>query len=455
MTRLYHQIVGKTKSFNDLLFSRFSFKPKSIFLVTTLKSKISTSKRAIHSLSLPLPSIQLPSIDIPFHKPSFHFNKPHSHKHQQEQRSKHRTRYKYGYAALTTYLCCEILFYLRCRYLEHYANNISVDIVRPTISHERCEHLFDLVLKYAGLYQGSYEGWLKLWFNGCDIDDLRSDNILELFHWGFFVENYVKHDDDIDDDELQWREEFVQNGLKKLETLMRHTFPIGHNAQITDRFNTKQSVKTDHHSFTLYLLVTMVQMWSNVYFSHHLGLTSEWIHGMKVWYKIRDANGYKDSGDIDACDTHNALLFLHGIGIGLGPYYNVVEELMKKSDHHMLCMIEMPHVTVDVLHLLPWPFSAYSYITKRLPPDISDYIEVLNVMERKLNGVNDVNWTFVGHSYGTMIASNMYLQMKDERKPRLLLLDPACFCLSHPSTVRAFITDFDEIVANDDFNPKW
>ena len=49
---------------------------------------------------------------------------------------------------------------------------------------------------------------------------------------------------------------------------------------------------------------------------------------------------------------------------------------------------------------------------------------------------------------------NMYLQIEDpDKKPRLILVDPACFCLSHPSTVTAFVTDIDKVVDNDTFKP--
>merc|ERR1711923_139936 len=150
-----------------------------------------------------------------------------------------------------------------------------------------------------------------------------------------------------------------------------------------------------------------------------------------------------------------ALMFLHGIGIGLGPYCLFLKALCADSaGHDLLCLVEIPNVTVDIAHLLPWPLSTASYITSRTPAATSDYIQILHEMEHRMSCHEDkesVEWTLLGHSYGSMIAASMFCRIEDEQqRPRLVLVDPACFCLSHPSAVAAFVTDIDRVVDADD-----
>eukprot|EP01084_Bolivina_argentea_P017890 33358_1 len=293
MSRLLQQIVGKTKSLNINIFKRFKFNEHLFSQITTLKSKF-------NSLSLQLSSIELPLIKHEqTDNKSKHNKHQNEHKNYDNAKTSNKYRHKYmhmAYIALGSYISIEILFYFRCKYLEYYANNyISVNIVQPNISHQRCEYLLDLALKYAGLYNDGYEGWLKLWFNECNIKHLKRDNILELFYWGFFVENYKPYNDINDkyNNELKWRDEFVRKSLIKLETQMNYKFPQGYNDKIMDRFNNKRDIELHHHSFLLYFIVSLIQIYSHLLMKYSLGFKYEWINDMKVWYKNTN-NSRKD-----------------------------------------------------------------------------------------------------------------------------------------------------------------
>ena len=186
MARLLQQLIGKTKSFNTYLFKRFNVIHTHPISAIKSKLNITSSKRPFSSITLQLSSLDLPFITKKDHSPFTNHEHHKDKKTQNEnendgQQFESREWQKFSDSSSTStsskawrylsytlglYLCTELLFYIRCKYLEYYANNkISVDIVRPTISHQRCEHLLDLALKYAGMYDnGGFEGWLKLWF---------------------------------------------------------------------------------------------------------------------------------------------------------------------------------------------------------------------------------------------------------------------------------------------------
>lgn len=464
MARLVQHILKESKSVKTQLFHRVKITTSLLPPITELQSKF----QSLHRPSLSLKPLSIPwplPINIDYQTNS---NQNESDKEEQQQSHKSRTsaRWKYFYRALTAYIAAELLFYGRSRYLQYFADQISVHSVRPQISHERCDELVDLALKYAALVPGGFKQWLQMWFYECDINELRAGNILELIHWGFFVEHYKPYDPTLNDPELEWREQFVRRGLHELEQRMNHKFPDGFNHRIKDRFNTKQPVQSTHRSLAFYAAISSVQMATNLALKYYFGFKLDHINGLKVWSKsIPNASkSIADREHNESANRKRALMFLHGIGIGIGPYCLFLRELLSENARShsldMLCLVEIPNVTVDIAHLLPWPLSSASYITSKVPAATSDYIQVLHEMERRMNSneANDLRegmeWTLLGHSYGSMIASSMYCQIANpQQRPRLVLVDPACFCLSHPSAVAAFVTDIDRVADNDDAMP--
>ena len=235
----------------------------------------------------------------------------------------------------------------------------------------------------------------------CDVyKDLKSENILELFYWGFFVENYDKRElnTNLSDEELKWREEFVQNGLVKLEQLMGYKFPEG-KTNIVDRFNTKQNVELEHHSLALYTAITLIQIWMNLMLKYYFKFDHEYINDvdMKVWYKNTSKNEQNMTKKNNSMNR-NGLLFLHGIGIGFAPYYYFLQALLDKIMNNN----DIERYFVWWRYQYPWIFCIYchgfssSYITHKLPAKITDYIHVLDVMEQKMEMVEcrlDCDWS--------------------------------------------------------------
>ena len=153
---------------------------------------------------------------------------------------------------------------------------------------------------------------------------------------------------------------------------------------------------------------------------------------MKVWYKLPTNN------DDDVTNNKpKPILLMHGIGIYLLPYIPFIKSILAKNPKQAIICIEIPWITVTATNYLGY---GSSYIKHKLPSDTTDFVLIMSEMEKMLmerqniyhqhinNQLIQLEWTLIGHSYGTFIISGIYKYCKNNENedviiPRLVLVD--------------------------------
>ena len=131
---------------------------------------------------------------------------------------------------------------------------------------------------------------------------------------------------------------------------------------------------------------------------------------------------FDDSYDDGDKEKRTPIVFIHGIGIGLGYYFPLIDELVKLR--RPIFLPEIPYVS----GFRPWisrksiltPAAAISFLTQMLASH--GYLKA----------------SFIGHSYGTSWISYL-CKYAPEVLCSILFLDPICFCLHCPCLTKSFV----------------
>lgn len=138
--------------------------------------------------------------------------------------------------------------------------------------------------------------------------------------------------------------------------------------------------------------------------------------------RIGPVSYYYHPGNEDEDECKSAVVFVHGIGIGLIPYMPLIDALLESG--RPIFMPEIPYVS----GFRPWQSSK-----SVLPPAV-----VSSTMVAMLATHGKLCATWVGHSYGTSWLSYM-VKYAPESVATVMFLDPICFCLYSPFLTKQFV----------------
>jgi len=370
------------------------------------------------------------------------------------------TEYRYSTILsliLSAVLLMELLFYVRWRYLEQYINTqLTITATNPTMTNHRRQHILRMAAKYAAM--SGLKQWLCLWFGGCPFEDIQRENVVQFLKWAFFLRPQPFDGGK----QTEWNEQFIDFAIKQIESLTDHPFPRGLNPNLRFVHNTDDAVplSTTYRPFMFYLCLWIAQWVTDLIFVYWLRFEYRIVHGLRVWFKVQS---HAES------EASSPILLVHGLGVHFMPYIPMISKLLSKSSRNDLVCVEIPWTAMSIWHFVPeslWKWCrdgpAPSYITSRLPVEASDFMDILDEMERVILGRPSrarlqanghglaLRWTLMGHSYGTFIASSIYHEITrdltrgipDEvRLPRLVLMDPVTMCLTQPTTVSFLMLD--------------
>lgn len=116
------------------------------------------------------------------------------------------------------------------------------------------------------------------------------------------------------------------------------------------------------------------------------------------------------------------IVFCHGIGIGLGYYMQLIDELVELD--RPLLLPEIPYVC----GFRPW-IKRNSILTPA---------QVVTTLTEMLACHGFLKATFIGHSYGTSWLSYM-CKYASNTLVSVVFIDPICFCLHHPCLTKSFV----------------
>lgn len=262
------------------------------------------------------------------------------------------------------------------------------------------------------------------------MNDIGRDGIKDWLSWAFF-EGRI---DSSNEDEL---EEYT----KHFEHLLGKTFAKGYGKAKPIRLTLDKVSLSGYRSLTWYCcvgfvdLLTYLRLCRNGYHHHRLALkdffglfplrpvaltakqTSPVKH-LTYWHRPHTAK------------NRLPVLFIHGIGIGLYPYVNFLDDLLHHVDDGHSSQSE-GQIGVIALEIMPVSFR----ITHAALGKEAMCAEIDIILKHH-------SWdecVLLGHSYGTVTATHMLQSRVLQPKiASVLLIDPVCFLLHNPDVAYNF-----------------
>ncbi|KAL9131537.1 MAG: hypothetical protein Q9217_000551 [Psora testacea] len=271
------------------------------------------------------------------------------------------------------------------------------------------------------------EHYLRLWFRGAPLSEIRRGNVKELYRWAFLNKKDVSPEDN----------EELEEYADKTEQLLGRKLKPGYGNAKSLR-GTIDRVQTSYRSLFWYLCVFVVDSITHLYMLWHsfnfyrlpmnqifavfplrpLSLFSQHESPAKTltyWYKPHTSK------------TGLPLFFIHGIGIGLYPYVNflaqVNEQVGKSEDGREIGII--------AIEMMPVSFR----ITRAALPSQQMCEEIQQILAKH-------GWEksiLMSHSYGSIVCSHL-LQNPVTSKlfGPIILVDPVSLLLHLPDVAYNF-----------------
>lgn len=124
------------------------------------------------------------------------------------------------------------------------------------------------------------------------------------------------------------------------------------------------------------------------------------------------------------------VVFIHGIGIGLYPYVNFLDDLIKHVDDGHEDN-EQGQIGIIALEIMPVSFRVtHAALSKE---------EMCKEINTILQHHGFDKFVLVGHSYGTVVATHiLHNTILQPKISSVLLIDPVCFLLHNPDVAYNF-----------------
>ena len=243
---------------------------------------------------------------------------------------------------------------------------------------------------------------IRRWFFGAEFNDIRQENVESLIAWGFW---------NLEREQIPVGEE--RQKLHELTQIMANFceldhFPAGHNPDVHPLRLTFDPVKSFHRPLFGYVITMPVVDYCTYYLFKWRAEFRDYKTGtLQYWHRPPKAAP-------SLLLNKEPIVFVHGVGIGILPYYPFIQQLIDKfGDDRDIFLVSLPHIAMRLGEALP----SDSQITA----SIADML--------KLHGFEHAH--FIGHSFGTAVVSGLIHQ-----QPSLVwmatLIDPIPFLLDMP-----------------------
>ena len=298
----------------------------------------------------------------------------------------------------------------------------------PPQTREQRRALFERVLDNAP----SLEGYLKGWFLGADLADIKRDNLREFLLWALF--------DKDEGDRLSKHpgtEVEVAEYVTEIEKRLGRTLENGRGPAKCLRL-TIDDIDTTYRGLVWYLIVFCVDQfthqvllrWYGFEYRARSPLASDDVfpprpqtisanlqspvQNLSYWMKPHEAGS----------DT-KPIVFFHGIGIGLLSYLRFLAQVHKASTRNG------KGTGIMAVELLP-----VSFRLTTPPPGRTEFVEQ---MARILDFHQWREVTLVSHSYGSVLSTHMLRSpIMQHRIASVVLIDPVTVMLHLPNVAYNF-----------------
>jgi len=254
--------------------------------------------------------------------------------------------------------------------------------------------------------------WIEGWFLGCPFALLRRGNLLEFAAWAWFCKEVAE----LDAGESKLAEGMVQ----EMEQRFGWRLPEGYGEGIRPIRINFDAVHAWCHPLAYYASIRALQ-----------AVTRQSMRLMGFTYtKASEGHGvsffhYAPPGPLpglllqrgEARPPEPPVVFIHGLGVGLLPYLPFIRRLARQRE---CFVVEVPEVSQVGAKVTLTPDSAPA------------------AFAAMLESHGHASACFVGHSYGTCIAS-WVARARPDVVSKLVLLDPVCFLLCQPDVAFNFL----------------
>ncbi|KZF21551.1 hypothetical protein L228DRAFT_212025 [Xylona heveae TC161] len=268
--------------------------------------------------------------------------------------------------------------------------------------------------------------YMSKWFLDAPLEELRRENVKEFYRWAFF--SSAQEDPST--------EEEVNEYVNDFEDRMGHKFRPGR-ANVKCLRLTFEKVDMLHRSLAWYLLIFIVD---NITFLSLLYNGFQYYRGsakrtfavfpprpQKLLAKgrapVKNISYFYRPHTSRSC---RPILFLHGIGVGLGPYVKFFTELGKNS-----AASEDGQIGILALEILP--------ISSRITLPVLRKEEMCRQVRAILEYHGFDDCVLAAHSYGSVIATHLLQDPSvSERIASVVLVDPVSILLHLPDVAYNF-----------------
>lgn len=250
---------------------------------------------------------------------------------------------------------------------------------------------------------------LSRWFGGVPFSEIKRDNAADLLTYGFF---YKSREQLI----LEGRPELAGQLVDAVEEAWGVRIPLGFNPSLRCMTHLWQPLKYHYRPAIFYIAGEFLALLKHIMLLA-CGFRCRQARGLTYYTYRAELLGQPGSNAAAGC-PRQPILFLHGVGLGLLPYIPFVMRLA--STGHPVIAVEFRHLSMRWYHDNP-----------PVPEVVSGVVYILD-----RHGVEGA--CVVGHSYGTMMASQL-VQTNPERVQSLCLIDPVCFCMFTGHLIKNFV----------------
>lgn len=281
----------------------------------------------------------------------------------------------------------------------------------------------------------SPEAYLRWWFLGADLDEIRRDNVREFLLWAFF-ERGDEGFDDTDEDNPDLVAQELDDYIALLERRLGRQLGDGRGTAKGLRL-TVDKIETTYRSLLWYVIVFVMDQATHIAMLWHgfqyystsarsalsvfpprpqqlLSRRRSPARGLSYWHHPHRSS------------TALPVVFFHGIGIGLWTYTRFLADVQaaRGTDAD-------GNIGVIAVELLPVSF--------RLTAPPPDKAEILRQITDILDSHGWDQFAVASHSYGSVITTHMLrCPTLGRRIPSVVLIDPVTLMLHLPDVAYNF-----------------
>lgn len=354
-------------------------------------------------------------------------------------------------SALTGLLALEIIFYM-IKYLPH-LDRLKHDAQHPApLSRQQRLELFE---KCAANIPDP-ESYIRLWFHGAELKDIKHDNVAEFILWAFFDREGADGHGPLqgpgpDDDDITAE---LEHYVSRTEELLGRKIPPGRGSAKCLRL-TIDAVEQRYRSLLWYVIVSGIDLTTHFCLARDgfryygpplrktLAVFPPRLQAVPTLFPFPGAKRYSSASEhigfwYRPHTARNArpVVFIHGIGVGLWPYTRFLDEIGRPAGSPSRSGVEDEgQIGVMMLEILP-------ISTRLTDPPLRREVFVQEL--RAILAVNAPEWlddgfVLVSHSYGSVLTTHII------RNPDLaphvrgvVLIDPVTLLLHLPNVAYNF-----------------